>query len=85
MKEVSETLEFVYIGTTNVSTEPEDDPKKRVKPCEVFDVIARTSTGGYVLETWFVLGLLDMLISLHPDHHYARRTCELKSLYCFIS
>jgi len=29
---------------------PTDDPKKRVKPCEVFDVITGTSTGGYVHE-----------------------------------
>ena len=29
---------------------PDDDPKKRLKPCEVFDVIAGTSTGGYSFE-----------------------------------
>ncbi|XTI90165.1 hypothetical protein V2W45_1344883 [Cenococcum geophilum] len=36
---------------------PTDDPKKRVKPCEVFDVIAGTSTGGLLA---LMLGRLEM-------------------------
>jgi hypothetical protein len=27
---------------------PELDPKKRVKPCEVFDIIVGTGTGGLI-------------------------------------
>lgn len=34
---------------------PEDDPKKRIKPCEVFDIIVGTSTGGLIA---IMLGIL---------------------------
>ncbi|KAL1843209.1 hypothetical protein VTJ49DRAFT_2760 [Mycothermus thermophilus] len=36
---------------------PENDPKKRLKPCDVFDVIVGTSTGGLIA---IMLGVLEM-------------------------
>ena len=53
---------------TQLNNKRQDAGQSAVKPCEVFDLIGGTSTGGYVVS--FIVVTPQLI--LQPHRHYAR-------------